>query len=326
MKEEDIRPEIIFDEFLRLAKIDIDIYFKNVTEVSINCPCCGTISSFAFEKYGFNYDKCNKCHSLYVNPRPTADAFSNYYSYSNSAKYWATTFYKETASARVNKLWKPKSIEINELIKQYKPKSNPILVDIGGGFGLFANEIRKLISGEVIIIEPGSDLASICRENNFLVVEKFLENVIKQDLPNGEKVFVSFELFEHLTDPVHFLNCLFSIMSSGDLFIFTTLSSLGIDIQLLGKNSKSVSPPHHLNFFNPISIKKLLNNSGFETLQVTTPGKLDMDILHKNKNHINDNFWKTFFEITSEIERVKWQEWISEQGLSSHMCVVCQKP
>ena len=43
-------------------------------------------------------------------------------------------------------------------------------------------------------------------------------------------------------------------MSAGDLFIFITLSSTGVDIQGLWENSKSVSPPHHLNFFNPYSI------------------------------------------------------------------------
>jgi hypothetical protein len=95
------------------------------------------------------------------------------------------------------------------------------------------------------------------RDRGINVVEKFLEEVQASDLPKGKKVFVSFELFEHLHSPEIFLKQLYRLMTSGDLFIFTTLSGTGIDIQGLWKDSKSVSPPHHLNFFNPFSVKVL---------------------------------------------------------------------
>ena len=38
MKEEEIRPEKIFDEYLRLAKIDVEIFFKGVYSQDIPCP------------------------------------------------------------------------------------------------------------------------------------------------------------------------------------------------------------------------------------------------------------------------------------------------
>ena len=73
-------------------------------------------------------------------------------------------------------------------------------------------------------------------------------------------------------------------LQSGDLFIFTTLSGTGVDIQALWQDSKSVMPPHHLNFLNPISVDVLLARLGFESLSITTPGKLDIDILANNFN------------------------------------------
>ena len=114
-----------------------------------------------------------------------------------------------------------------------------------------------LCGREVTVIEPGMHLAKSCRDRGINVVEKFLEGVQTSDLPSGKKVFVSFELFEHLHSPEIFLKQLYRLMTSGDLFIFTTLSGTGIDIQGLWKDSKSVSPPHHLNFFNPFSVKVL---------------------------------------------------------------------
>ena len=136
------------------------------------------------------------------------------------------------------------------------------------------------------MIEPNPHFASVCREKSLQVIDKFLEDIEKEDLPSGSKAFVSFELFEHLHSPGGFLNQLEKIMIPGDLFLFTTLSGTGVDIQVLWEESKSVVPPHHLNFLNPQSIEILLDRVGLEVVEVTTPGKLDMDILNNNQYKI----------------------------------------
>ena len=109
MKEEEIRPQKIFDEYLRLAKADTETYFSDVERVVGSCPACGAVGEYAFDKHGFTYESCPNCQTLFVNPRPLAAAFSKYYTESPSSKYWASTFYKETAAARREKLWKPKA-------------------------------------------------------------------------------------------------------------------------------------------------------------------------------------------------------------------------
>jgi hypothetical protein len=158
-----------------------------------------------------------------------------------------------------------------------------------------------------------------------LVVEKFLEEVVAEDLPSGKKVFVSFELFEHLHSPVDFLKNLNGLMSPNDLFIFTTLSGTGIDIRVLGEHSKSVSPPHHLNFLNPKSIPILLERLGMTALDIETPGKLDIDIMQNGSMHIKDQFWKSFLELASDDDKAIMQKAIQDTSSSSHIMVVCKK-
>ena len=325
MKEEEIRPQRIFDEYLRLAREDTAIYFENAERERGNCPACEKKGEPAFTKYGFDYETCLNCHSLFVNPRPVAEAFSKYYTESPSSKYWASTFYKETADARREKLWKPKARLISDTLARYDA-SHHTLVDIGGGFGLFAEEMRDLTGQTTIVIEPGPHLAEVCREKSLPVIEKFLERVVPADLPIGPKAFVSFELFEHLHDPARFLEQLTYLMASGDLFILTTLSSSGVDIQVLWEKSKSVTPPHHLNFFNPRAVKILLARLGLEIMDITTPGKLDIDILVNNQAAIKDRFWQTFIATSSDAEKEQWQQMIAASRWSSHMMVVCRKP
>ena len=326
MREEDIRPRLIFDEYLRLAAEDTVTYFSNAERVDAFCPACGVRGDPAISKHDFVYDLCPDCQTLYVNPRPVASAFEKYYRESSSSKYWAATFYRETSSARREKLWKPKANIVLGLLQKNKCQSGRTVVDIGGGYGLFAEEIRNLTGDEPFVIEPSPHLATVCREKSLTVLEKFLEDVSSSDLPAGSKAFVSFELFEHLHDPAQFLNHLNQLMNSGDLFIFTTLSGTGVDIQALWEDSKSVVPPHHLNFFNPHSIQILLDRCGFDSIDVSTPGELDIDILSNNRDQIKDRFWKTMITIASDFEKQRWQTFISDSGWSSHLMVVCKKP
>jgi SAM-dependent methyltransferase len=323
-KEEEIRPAGIFDEYLSLARIDCSTYFSNDERVRLSCPACNQPGEFAFDKNGFVYEHCSNCYTLFVSPRPLASAFSRYYTESESAKYWATTFYKKTAEARREKIWKPKAELIKNILQSHQMFSN-LLIDIGGGYGVFAEVMRELAGYSVTVIEPSNYLADVCKQKGFNVIEKFLEEIQSNELPTSQKTFVSFELFEHLHDPGYFLQVLFSLMAKGDFFIFTTLSSSGVDIQALWQDSKAVSPPHHLNFFNPYSIRLLLERHAFNVLEISTPGKLDIDILEKNRTQIKDRFWRMFVDQASVEQKEKMQEFIAEQGISSHMMVVCCK-
>ena len=327
LTEEEIRPENIFNEYLRLTAKDSIDYFANSERDHIKCYVCDNELEINWiKKQDFEYKKCPECYSILVSPRPKAQSFLSYYKDSPSTKFWATTFYQITESARREKLWKPKSRLIKEKIELFQG-DNPIqtIIDIGGGYGVFGEEIKKIMSLDILIIEPSIHLAKICRQKGFHVIENFMESIGNDEIPNTRNCFVSFELFEHLHDPVAFLKSLSSCMNTGDLLIFTTLSGMGIDIQLLKEKAKAVSPPHHLNFFNPKSIQVLLEKNDFEVFEVTTPGKLDMDILNKSKDDIKDPYWKNLFNYLTEHDLDKLQSSIVESKLSSHMMICCQK-
>lgn len=324
LEEEEIRPAAIFDEYLHLSKKDGYLYFPVDERENIVCPGCDKSGEVAFEKSGFYYDECPNCHTLYVNPRPFASAFSRYYTESASSKYWATTFYQKTAEARREKLWKPKAELVNAIIQRYCTRE-PMVVDVGGGYGIFAEVMQELTGKPVVVIEPSSHMVEVCKNKNLSVIGKFLEDVRLDDLPSSAKAFVSFELFEHLHSPGYFLDQLYSLMQVGDLFIFTTLSGIGADIRALWQDSKSVFPPHHLNFFNPHSIRILLERHKLEVLEVTTPGKLDVNIMCNNRPQIKDRFWQIFVDSANTEQMAQMQDLLAENGFSSHMMVVCRK-
>ena len=176
MKESDIRPQDIFDEYLRLAKEDTIKFFSGVKTTQITCPACASVGKLSFVKNGFSYELCQNCQTLFVNPRPVAESFFDYYTQSSSSKFWATTFYKETADARREMLWKPKAKIILQILDKYSAIDHSI-IDIGGGYGLFADVLRDLSGKIPVVIEPSPDMAAVCRNHSLPVVENFLEHV-----------------------------------------------------------------------------------------------------------------------------------------------------
>ena len=90
MKEEDIRKRNVFNQYLDIAKEDIDIFFGNPSGFNrIKCPACkGDKFKPEFKKLGFQYVSCLDCNTLFVNPRPSFSELNKFYTSSLSTKFW----------------------------------------------------------------------------------------------------------------------------------------------------------------------------------------------------------------------------------------------
>lgn len=327
MKEEEIRPKKIFDEFLKLAKEDIEQYFSIKSKfVDVNCPACnGKVASFEFEKDGFSYVKCTDCGTLYVNPRPSKEAVLNYYRHSKSAKYCADHFYKKIETLRREKVFKPRALMIREFIG--KGRKIDTFVDIGAGYGTFLEEVRKLgLAKHILAIEPSSGFAVILRNKGFETVQMPMEECgdILRDKVNFA---TSFELLEHVLSPEEFFTSVWKILTKDGYFLFTTPNINGFELQVLWDKSKNISPPHHLNFFNLDSTKILLKRCGFRTVKAFTPGELDVDIVKNMWSEQNIGVSRFVKLLINSNEKIKanFQSFLKENNLSSHMCFITQK-
>src|SRR3990167_1441653 len=101
VKEEEIRPSELIREYLHLCTQDIVRYFSDVARHDLPCVACGHEEQlFEFDKHGFSYATCQKCHTLYQTPRPLLVAFEHFYRDSCSSRYWSNTFFPAVAEAR----------------------------------------------------------------------------------------------------------------------------------------------------------------------------------------------------------------------------------
>ena len=330
MKEQEIRPKELFEEYLEISRNDIKVFFSDYNSfISINCPACHSSNiTNAFIKHEFNYVRCDDCYTLFTSPRPTDKMISDFYKNSSSGKFWAERFFPETAEARREKIFKPRVDLLENILSNVKLPEPKSLVDVGAGFGIFLEEVNKRKLFEITYgVEPSVDLAETCRKKGINVIEKAVEEIGKNELQVS--IATSFEVFEHLFNPEEFINSIKQIIKPDGIILFTTLTISGLDLLVLGKDSKSISPPHHINFFSIEGLKILMARCGLEIVEITTPGKLDVDII---MNMINDNpsveipdFIKYIYKYRADDLYENFQTFLQQNNLSSHVCVIARK-
>ena len=322
MKESDIRPKNIFDEYLRLSKKDVKLFFKNVKGSNCICPGCGYPNgNHKFNKNSFSFLQCPKCNSLYVSPRPSSEVFDAFYEDSISSKYWSDVFYPTVEESRKKLLIKPKAKKILNLIKGL-PK-NPVVLDVGCGTGTFLEAIKE-IKPKIMScgIEPSSNMAKKALDKGFNIENSTAENSKK--FKNYADLVVCFEVTEHVHNTQEFLSKLTSFCKPGGTVLITSLTCDGFDIKTLWKDSNSVYPPHHINLLSKLGYRSLFESSGLKDIQIITPGKLDADIVKnffkdkKNKKKL-PNFLINI--LNDENLSKSFQEFLEDNKLSSHIWV-----
>jgi len=260
---------------------------------------------------------------------PENQPIKDYYKDSKAIKFLADKIYRTTAYARKIKIFRPRAKIIKNLIHKYR-LSNYLVLDIGGGSGLLAEELRRL-NIKCQIIEPSKCLAKMCSAKHIETHNVFFEEFNFNKLGNKTAILTSFELVEHLRDPFAFLKCAFDGIKRGSFLLFTTLNSAGFDLRMLWDKSLAFIPPLHLVFFNPKSIEILLKKAGFKIIDISTPGKLDWNIVEEKIKYNSaflksDKFWYLFAQEGSDKAKAELQNWISNNKFSSHMMVLARKP
>jgi 2-polyprenyl-3-methyl-5-hydroxy-6-metoxy-1,4-benzoquinol methylase len=328
MKEIDIRPQHLLERYLELSAQDAELCFSSSERIDFPCIACGgKDSQFQFKKNGFSYAQCEQCGTLYQTPRPTIQAYEEFYRNSVSSQFWAEQFFPVVAEARREKIFRPRVERLSSLCHDNDIQVQT-LVEVGSGFGIFLEEWRKSYPEvKALAIEPSKSLADECRRKGFEVIEEIAENV--QGCDGLADLVVCFEVLEHVYDPLSFLKTISKMAKPGGYVFLSTLGVDGFDIQMLWEQSNSIFPPHHINFFSVKGFKELFQRAGLTNIDITTPGVLDVDIVRnaakKNPSILAQHrFLRDVLECPEK--SVAFQSFLSENCLSSHTWVLGQIP
>jgi 2-polyprenyl-3-methyl-5-hydroxy-6-metoxy-1,4-benzoquinol methylase len=328
MKETDIRPKELFNRYLELAAKDGSALLADRDSfIEMACPGCGAKGVPSFVKQGYQYAECRECGSLFLDPRPSAARMAQFYEQADSVRFWSSEFYRVTAESRREVMFRPRAEMIAHMADRFGMPRAALLADVGAGYGLFLEEVRRTDRfARVVAIEPAKTLAAACRDKGFDVIEKTVEAVTAGEF--AADMITSFEVLEHVNDPLAFLTAVGRLMAPGGLAVLTTLTASGFDIQVLWDAAKAIHPPHHINLMSTRGLECLVSRAELELVELTTPGRLDVDIvintLAERPGLPVDRFVAGLLAAPAAA-RGEFQTFLAANRLSSHVRIVVRK-
>lgn len=268
--ESRIRPDELMGEQARCLAADVRwLQSRRAEFVEVPCPACGdNRDGVHWRKRGLLYRLCPTCYTVYMSPRPSSELLDEFYRTSRNYEFWNREIFPASEQARREEICRPRAERIAAL------SDGDSLLDVGAGFGTFCEEAERFFS-DVVALEPEPHLAETCRSKGLCVVQLPVEKVrLTAD------VVTAFEVIEHLFDPRAFIRHCAELLPAGGLLVLTCPNVKSYEIEMLGPKSSSVDH-EHLNYFHPDSLTNLVESEGFTVVELTTPGKLDIDIIRK---------------------------------------------
>jgi SAM-dependent methyltransferase len=329
LSENDIRPAELEAGKLEALRTDLArLTRRKGGFVTVGCPACDVRDgTFEFEKYGFSFDRCPDCATVYMNPRATPDILADFYAGSVLYEYWDKHIFPASRGARRERIFRPRVQRILELCEG-QGIAPGVLVEIGSASGMFCEE--ALATGRfrrVVGIEPSAAQAATCREMGMDVIETTVERA--GDLGEQADIVASFETIEHVYSPRKFLARCRELLAPGGLLVLTCPNYQGFDIMTLGPLSDSLDA-EHINMFNPRSFARLLGAADFEVIELTTPGQLDAELVRKKVldgsiNLEGQPFLRRVLVEDWEAAGPRFQEYLRANLLSSHMWAAARR-
>ena len=178
MKESEIRPENLINEYKKLVKEDIENYFNHSGSKKISCIACDSSETeTSFIKNGFPYCTCKNCGTLFQSSRADEKIFTKFYKYSKSSDYWNNIFFPAIAEKRRKSIFLPRVEQVNKICNSEKIDVKK-LIEVGAGYGLFLEEWEKnnpkVFSSA---IEPSPVFAKRMKALGINVEEKMLSEI-----------------------------------------------------------------------------------------------------------------------------------------------------
>jgi len=198
--------------------------------------------------------KCGSCGFVFAQKIPTEQELIEYYDGYGRNDYLSPVTIKR----------------YNELLDAMEPfrKSNKLL-DVGCGIGYFL-EVAKERGWEVHGTEYTDRAMEICTAKGIQMKQGKLDPANYE--PGSFDVITSFEVLEHINNPLEETNNFNQLLRKGGLVYLTTPNFNSLLRHRLKERYNVITYPEHLSYYTPSTLKKIFTQCGFRKLKIQTTG------------------------------------------------------
>lgn len=236
----------------------------------------------------FDVIDCSLCGFKHIVPIPTPEELQNAYKheYYTQEKPLYLERYREDLE-----WWNMVYSERYEILEKNLGEGRRRILDVGSGPGFFLLH-GKNRGWATKGIEPSKKAAVYSRKLGLDIINDFFSEDTAKMLGRFDAVNMS-EVLEHIPNPVSLLKLVHGLLNDGGLLSITVPNDFN-PFQLILRDHQGykpwwVAPPHHINYFDFISLRKLLEHCGFETVHQESTFPIDMFLLMGDNYIENDS-------------------------------------
>jgi 2-polyprenyl-3-methyl-5-hydroxy-6-metoxy-1,4-benzoquinol methylase len=198
--------------------------------------------------------KCNSCGFVFSQAIPSSEELEKHYEGYGRNDYLSPITIKR----------------YHELLDKMEPyrKTNR-LIDVGCGIGYFL-EVAKERGWEVYGTEFTDEAVEICRNKGITMHKGPLDSGNYEGLDFD--VVTSFEVIEHINNPIEELNHFYELLRKEGLVYVTTPNFNSLLRYRLKEKYNVIAYPEHLSYYTPKTLKKVFISTGFKTQKIQTTG------------------------------------------------------
>jgi len=229
----------------------------------VDCRICDSKNKkLLFNKYGFDIVKCNNCSLVYSDFHPTNKFLEKYYCKNyfvgGKKKLGYDNYGHEEQSSRLT---------ARKRIGSLKLSQTGSVLDAGCAYGFYLSEMPSSWNKYGVEISHFAFSKAIKLNPDAHIKRGILT---KRTFDNRKFDLITFwDVVEHLDNPAEVMAVAYKKLKKGGKLAISTgdVSSLFSKIQ----RSKwhLFTPPQHLSFFSPTTIKLLLKSIGFKNINIS---------------------------------------------------------
>jgi len=285
LHEEEARPTAAYARLRHLANESARLILKDKrTFIDVPCPACTSeVSSDAFSLFGYTYRECSVCGTVYITPRPSPESMERYLLQSPLAKFRLSKTFQKERLEYIRDLAIKRADWIVSLCNASRLSASLPVIDIHERYPELVTSLTDKLSGPIFSVMP---LMTVDQTDDRVSIFNNLEEIAKATA----QVVTCFDVFEHIFSPSVTVKNIHDVLAPRGLFALTTRSGSGFDIQVLWDKIDTIFPLEHINLISVAGMRILLENQGFELIELSTPGQLDIEVVKRKLSEDSKNF------------------------------------
>ena len=288
----------LLDEERSIASSFLTEHVDGIMDQSKACPACDDLISTEFMVVlGIKYKRCNKCKSIFA--LVNTELCTVYETFPKLVEFKQSSRYINSQEGK-SFIWEEWLLWIHFRVARYLGRNESLKVyDHSNTFTPFSALVKK---------------APFCDEYNasFDFRGRSADLVIYMDTISKE------------AEPLRVLKDLKKYMADDGILAVGGRVGSGFDILTLKEHNRNIFPLKYVFLPSTKGFELLLNRAGYNVLEMSTPGALDVNYVLQMKDAVQESFLSHFLEYGDTGAFSDFQRFLQKNGLSSYSRIIAQ--